>query len=200
MKRNIVFCLIAATYFLSGYMLTNHFQLFPPTMLMLFPFENAIPMLSWTVLIYMTDYVYLLSILFILKDEKIDRFFYSFILLATIHILVFTFYPTVYPRGGWQLPLTSFFDYILHYIRIIDSPYNCFPSAHISICFLGVFFIKRLKKELFPFFLAWAILISISTLTTKQHYFLDIIGGILVAAFSYYMIFKQRCTCNEKQN
>jgi membrane-associated phospholipid phosphatase len=192
MKRNIILCSLAAVYFLSGYMITNHIQFFPVNKLHLFSFENSIPLIPWTVFIYITDYVYLLSVLFLLKDEKIDKFLYSFLLLATIHFVIFAFYPTVYPRSNWPLELNSISSYILHFVRLVDSPHNCFPSAHISVCFLGVFFIRRLKKELFAIFLIWAILISISTLTTKQHYFLDIIGGIFVAALSYSIVFVKK--------
>jgi hypothetical protein len=64
----------------------------------------------------------------------------------------------------------------------MDQPGNTFPSIHVGHAFLLAFMVaNELPDEEAEARLLWAILISLSTLTTKQHYFVDIAGGLLVA-------------------
>ena len=140
----------------------------------------------------MSDYVCLFAAIMFLQHEKIDRYFYSFIILATIHFLFFLFYPTMILREAFPIdPGNSINEFGVYLVRLVDSTANCFPSLHIGACFLATFFIRRIKKSFFPLFLIWSILIAISTLTVKQHYFVDILGGICVALFSYFVVFRE---------
>jgi len=83
---------------------------------------------------------------------------------------------------------------------IVDEPNNCFPSLHVSISFLASFVMWRKSRIEGVFFLIWSAAISISTLTTKQHYVADIIGGTLIAIFFYQLMFRRWLFLNKKRS
>jgi membrane-associated phospholipid phosphatase len=94
--------------------------------------------------------------------------------------LFFLFFPTAYPR-----PLYPEVDNILvagamKFIAVADNPNNCFPSMHIALTGVSSWAIRFLSRRLHLLFWLWTLTIYVSTLTTKQHYFLDILGGIAV--------------------
>ena len=71
-----------------------------------------------------------------------------------------------------------------------DTPDNLFPSIHCLaswFCWIGV----RNRRDLHPavryLALVLAILICISTVTTKQHVIVDIFAGIFLAEFCYWV-------------
>lgn len=184
MKRNLILCIASLIYFLLAYFLTNRFHLYEPRYLPLYDFENQIPFLPWTSWIYITDYFYLFTVVYVFRNRNLDNTFLGFGIFITIHALIFLFLPTAYPRSEWTLEPINILNSAMYFVRSVDSPANCFPSAHVGACFLGAFAVKKLDAKYFPFFLTWAILISLSTLTTKQHYSVDIIGGLLVGIIS----------------
>jgi len=73
------------------------------------------------------------------------------------------------PAVAWQYQL----------MHSADNPYTCFPSLHITNCMLVTLAHWRSPRR--RWLLPWAVLIAISTITTGQHVFIDILGGILVA-------------------
>lgn len=72
---------------------------------------------------------------------------------------------------------------LIQAVRNTDQPINCAPSLHVSLAYqIALGFLKD-QKRYFPLVFSWATLLALSTLTTKQHYFLDVIlGGALAVA------------------
>ena len=71
--------------------------------------------------------------------------------------------------------------------------YNLFPSYHCLIsayCYLGVRKQRGISKGFKIYSLVMAILISFSTVLTKQHYIVDVFGGILIAVLCYILMEK----------
>ena len=74
-----------------------------------------------------------------------------------------------------------------------DRGYNLFPSYHCLIsmcCYLGVRKRPEISKGYKVYSFIMTILICMSTVFIKQHYFLDIVGGLAVPAICFAVIYK----------
>jgi membrane-associated phospholipid phosphatase len=68
----------------------------------------------------------------------------------------------------------------------LDNGFNLIPSLHVAHSVLVALFFRALRPKLFPAVAAGTLLISVSTVLIKQHYFLDIPAGMALAIVSYY--------------
>jgi membrane-associated phospholipid phosphatase len=188
-KDKLKLIVLACFAFLFFYMLPNHISIFTPKYLNLLEFEKKIPFLSWTIWVYMSDYVFIVLAFYILKDRiNINRMFYSFIVFCILSMFVFYLYPVTYPRP--VINYEGINGFMFAFLHSIDTPSNCMPSLHVGMSYLLSYaFLYEQRVLFFPFFI-WATLISFSTLTTKQHYFVDIIGGIVFSLISIYLVNK----------
>jgi len=189
MKKKLILFSIGLAVFLIGYLVTNHFPLFEPRLLPVFEFEKQIPFIPQTGWIYTSDYVYLMVMTYLLRKKPIDRYFWSFLTLNSINFSFYIAYPTIFPRENFPIESINFGNLALHLARLVDAPTNCFPSSHIGACMLGALFLLTISRKHFFIFLTWAALISLSTLTVKQHYIIDIPGGIIVGIISFLPFF-----------
>jgi membrane-associated phospholipid phosphatase len=175
---------LAYVYVLGGYLLTEHVGFRPPHLLPLTTIDRAVPFLPWTGWIYATVFPFpLLAAALVRDDRGVRAMLAAFIGVTTVLFAVFLAYPTVYPRpalaGGGVLALP------LELIFRIDLPRNCLPSGHVTAAFLTAFSVRRLRPRLGAALVFWAAVISVSTLTTKQHYFWDVISGVLLSALGH---------------
>lgn len=100
----------------------------------------------------------------------------------------FLAYPTVLPRSE---PLgEGFFAKSLEVNYSLDPPYNCFPSLHVAWAFVAALTCYRVHRGVGLVALVWAAIIGVSTLYTKQHYVVDVIGGIAIAYASYLLFLR----------
>ena len=169
----------------GGYLITEHSAGWSPAHLLpLTALDRAVPFLPWTGWIYATVYPFPLLAAAIVRDDRgIRTLLAAFIAVTTVCFVIFLAYPTVYPRplltgGGlaaWPLAL----------IYRIDLPRNCLPSGHVTAAFLTAFSVRRCRPRLGAVLFFWAAVISVSTLTTKQHYFWDVAAGFLLSAAGY---------------
>ncbi|HEY6402922.1 MAG TPA: phosphatase PAP2 family protein, partial [Blastocatellia bacterium] len=77
------------------------------------------------------------------------------------------------------------------FLYSIDSAANCFPSLHVALAWLSALGLRDERRRAGALAMVWAALISISTLTTKQHYFADLVGGGALAFFCRWLIREQ---------
>ena len=172
--------------FVVFYMIPNHVNVFTPSLLPMFGFEKALPFMGWTVWIYLSDYLYI-AVAFILLSDKsnMNKIYYSQLMLLFASMFLFFLFPTTYPRPEVEyVGLTGIFLNMLH---SADTPGNACPSLHVAMTFLAGFGFIKEKRNFFYFFMVWAVLISLSTLTVKQHYVLDVIGGFFMSVIFYYI-------------
>lgn len=178
---SILWVIIGATLYLT----TNHFPIYPPRTLPMTWLDLAIPFLPWTVWVYNTEFFLFFSAYILSKDRlNANRYLYSFLTLQIISVTIFLLWPTTYPRHLFPLPegVDSVTRSFFANFRDVDAPTNCLPSMHVASVFISAFlFIDEQRKKL-PFFFWWAVLISFSTLTTKQHYVADVVAGFALAS------------------
>jgi len=90
-----------------------------------------------------------------------------------------------------DIGLASWSDRLLAALYAADHPVNLFPSLHVSLSFLFAAAVGHARPRWRLRTLAWAALIAVSTLFTRQHYLVDVIGGAVVAWIAW-SIFRAR--------
>lgn len=188
MRRNDILLLLSAAYLIVFYALTNYFPLRPPGTMPSFPFESRIGIYPSTCWVYLSYFALLVVTgLRLRKLAWAPRAAGAIAAVVTMSGVIFLAYPTMIHRppvlgAGLSADL-------LRWVRALDPPNNCFPSLHVGLAFLCAMLQMRISLRLGLIVLLWATLIAASTLTTKQHYFLDVAGGGIVAGIGYALFF-----------
>ena len=170
----IVFALCCSLYVFS-----NRFHFGEPVLLPTLPIDVAVPFLDWTVVIYLSHLFFMCAVVAVVHDGKIlTPFIYSLTLGNILSALIFIFFPTQMTRvdHSFSATLKLLFD-LLYFV---DHPANCFPSLHIYWVTLGIYAVILQNYKYKFWMILWGVLINISTLTTKQHYFIDIFGALVL--------------------
>ncbi len=79
---------------------------------------------------------------------------------------------------------------IMHVVFSVDQPANCFPSFHAFFAMIGALYIHAYRSDHFRDYVAayaLAAAVVVTTITTGQHYFIDPLGGVLLAFFCFYL-------------
>jgi len=170
--------------------------------------DFAVPALPWSVIVYLTLYLYSpLPILVANRDERGRRelafLAQGMILLFTISFAFFLLMPAeIVIRPQMEALISSMrplYSDIYNVIYTVDRPFNSWPSLHVSQSLLIVLFCQRwleLRADEFPrrgacmtgLWVAWVAL-SLSIVTTKQHFIWDMVtGGVLGALLWWFYI------------
>jgi len=165
------------------YLVPNHLQLFQPRALWWTPVDAAVPFVPGTVWIYFSDYV-LVAAAFMLQTgwPEVKRYVKTYFVLLVVGAVIHLAWPTVFPRGWFPLDGGSTSARALSALRGVDAATSCLPSMHVAGSYLAAFSLWRHRPAVFAGFLLWATLVAASTLTTKQHYLVDIFAGLSLAA------------------
>lgn len=158
-------------------------------------FEEEIPFWTWTIWVYIVLYpVYLVWALYSYqKISDMNKTFYGFLALTVISCGLFILFPVTYPREVFPLPINEeVTTLIFRLMRKADRPSNCLPSLHVGICYFFCFAFKNESRSKFWAAFIISTAVSVSTLTTKQHYIYDILGGFLLALGIH--LFFDQCT------
>ncbi len=163
------------------YLYPNAFPLFEPRYLPLLTIDQMIPFVPWTFLIYTSDYLLIFLVVILLKrKEQVHAFARMAFGVLICCGLFFFFLPTAYPRPLYPTVKNFFVANAMRFIQIMDNPTNCFPSLHIALTGVATWAVRFVGRKTYLGFELWTLAIYVSTLTTKQHYFLDILGGFIV--------------------
>jgi membrane-associated phospholipid phosphatase len=192
-ERKIYISSLVSFLGMALYLFFNRFYFFRPQELPLLWPDTMIPLWADSVWIYISIYVMYGLTYFMMRDLlNLSKYLYASLFQVMISIGIFIIWPTTYPRHLYPLPteLNSATEFVFSFIRNLDTPASCCPSLHVSTAFLTSFVFLEEQKEKFPYFFLWAVIISFSTLSTKQHYFWDVLGGFVVAVLSYGVFYR----------
>ena len=146
---------------------------------------------AWAV-IYLSYFLFpILTLLVIRQEELFRRTLLAWLAVWLTGYACFLIYPTILPRTTEELG-PGFFAWFLRGIWDADAPRNCCPSLHVASPFVAALAIWRVHRGTGIAVGAWAALIALSTLFTKQHYVVDVISGILLA-FVAGAVFLRNC-------
>jgi protein-tyrosine phosphatase len=145
-----------------------------------FGWEAHIPFLAWTILPYWSTNLLYAGSLFVCADERelsthVRR-------LLTTQLLAIACFFVAPLKFIWPKPDTSgLFGFFFDSLGAFDKPFNQAPSLHVALTVvLGALYLPHLPRMLIAPFLAWSVLVILSTMTTFQHHFIDLpTGGLL---------------------
>ncbi len=155
------------------------------------PLDALIPFWAPSVAIYLGCYVFWAAnyiLIARLGKQEVCQFFAGDILSRLVCLAFYLLLPTTNTRP--ILEAEGFWNQVVAGLYAADAADNLFPSIHCLVswfCYIGL----RGKKQIPVWYrglsCVTAILICISTLTTKQHVILDVIGGVALAEACFYI-------------
>ena len=180
MRSPLVTLALAYTVFSGLYLGGAALPLATPATLAPSVLDTAIPFLPWTVWAYLSQFPYLGFVYWRAWGTVAWARDLRGMLAATIaSVAVFVLYPTRIPREAIDADPATTLAFAALYGT--DPATNCLPSLHVSLAFLGATGFWPERPRLVGACLAWMALITASTLTTKQHYVVDVLAGLAVA-------------------
>lgn len=189
--RNARLVIPWTSFLYVGYQLTNHYHAFPTHTLPLTAIDRATPFMVWTVVPYFALIGGMYLFLFLRSRALLMESMVALTVAVLVNYGLFFFYPTVLERP--PVPTGDGVAAVLYRWLIgMDSPANCFPSGHITVPALACWYLARQRVRW-----RWAIaslygVLSLSVLTTKQHYAVDIAGGLATAALGIWVAARWR--------
>lgn len=155
------------------------------------PFDNAVPLIPATVLIYFGSYLFWV-VGYIgaarVSREAFRRFFAADVTAKIISFAVFIALPTARVRP--EITGDGFFEFLMRFLYAIDTPKGLFPSLHCLnswMCFLGVRSVKGVPLWYKVSTCVCALLVFVSVLTTGQHLAVDVPAGVAAAEIAWFI-------------
>lgn len=149
------------------------------------PWDRAIPMdPAWSMVYVSLFLAALLPVFVVHQQELIRRVVLAYLSIWLVAYAIFLAYPTIAPQHA-EVVGDGFNAVALRAIHDADVQYNCFPSLHVGQCFLASLTCYSVHRGVGIVTGVWAALVGVSTLYTKQHYFVDVVAGVVLAAVAY---------------
>ena len=120
------------------------------------------------------------------EKEQVYRFFSADFISRCVCLIIFLVYPTTNTRPA--IEGSGFWNLLAGWLYSIDAADNLFPSIHCLVswfCFIGIISDIKIPKwyKVMSFLIAVAVFVS--TLTTRQHVIVDVVGGVVLAQICY---------------
>lgn len=151
--------------------------------------DGSVPLLCWTTIIYFGCYLFWIAnyILIARQGETIMYRLLSADFLAKLVCLIcFLAVPTTNVRP--VIVGDGFWENTMRFLYQVDQPSNLFPSIHCLtswFCYIGIRGKRSVSRGYRLFSCLMALAVCASTLTTKQHVFVDVPAGLLLAEAMY---------------
>jgi membrane-associated phospholipid phosphatase len=188
--------LAISTFFVAYFYVLNN-PVFPVRLMPLLALDHWLPVVPWSVWIYFSLWIYISMPMALMHTRReLATYLGGAFVLSIAGLSLFFFFPTAVP--AWQIDWTHY--PMLTFLKAADASGNACPSMHVGFAvFSGLW--MRTQLILFrapkPWLWAlggWGAAIVLSTMTTKQHVVLDVVGGAVlgVVVFLFYQSLMQR--------
>jgi len=154
--------------------------------------DEFIPFNKFFILPYVSWYMFIVvfsAFLCVLDKQRYIKLLITLNIGMITSYIIFYFYPTYVPRP--IITRTDFFSNLVSSLYAVDKPYNCFPSIHVLDSVLIAMYTCRSEKvgKLIKVICGvMAVSIILSIMFIKQHYFADVIAGIIFACILYFSV------------
>ncbi|OGF29576.1 hypothetical protein A2533_05110 [Candidatus Falkowbacteria bacterium RIFOXYD2_FULL_35_9] len=190
--RKYVACYLVILYGGAGYLLTNNISISEPTLFPLWDIDNLMPFLPWTLIVYSSIFGLIFIMPFLINSElMLKRTLLTGVSLITVNLAFFIIMPIEYPARpaiDSVLEIGSFWHNVYSILYNTDNAKNCFPSMHVSMVTFFVLIFYKTRPTMFKIFSIYGVFVALSTMTTKQHYFIDVVAGLLLAGLVYVIV------------
>ncbi len=122
---------------------------------------------------------------FKMNNRMFRAFAVAFLFTCSISVAIFFLFPTYVPAD--RLTGNDILTFLLRLLHEDAGRYDALPSPHIYITALLAFFYSLWYPRYRSVWILILVIVSFSTLFTHQHYILDIVTGLTVAAMGYYV-------------
>lgn len=188
--------------FAALYLLPQHYPVFPATVMPLLWIDSKIPFMPDSVYLYESLYLIMPVAPWLMTTKaELRRYSKGIILMTFIGFCFFFFTPTLVLRPTDAQDANGLYRLLIQ----LDNPLNAFPSLHTAFalfhaaCCHVIFSTSSKSRVLQGFFWLWAVGIMISTLLTKQHVFVDALGGAILGLGSFALFCRLPKQCAHKE-
>lgn len=150
------------------------------------PLDEAIPFLPWTILVYLSMYVMFVAAAIVVRGRAFLRGLSALIIVNVLSFIGFILFTSHYPRPAPSSIEVEWLARLFTWMFGLDPPGNTFPSLHVGTTVTAAAMLWNKPGRWI--WVTWAALICVSTLTVKQHFVADVVGGLLVAAVTFLWI------------
>jgi hypothetical protein len=165
---------------------------FPVNTMPVYWLDHQMPVLEWSAWVYFSLWVYIcLPNTLMHTVPALGQYLLGAFVLAVCGLSVFTLYPTAVPHWevDWSLYPT------LEFLKSKDVAGNACPSMHVAFSVFAGFWLHEMLKKVNAGTLwklgnvLWGLAIILSTLTTRQHVWIDVFWGAPLGMVVFYLNF-----------
>lgn len=145
--------------------------------------DRAIPFVPWTWWIYFPHYVLGLVITAVaVRDARIlFRVVFAVALGQVVSVAVYFVLPSTFPRPTSLEGADPITAAAIQWFWTTDPPNNTFPSTHVANACMAAFGAWYSGQRVRWYSALMAVGVFVTVHTTKQHYWMDAVAGVLVA-------------------
>ena len=152
--------------------------------------DKVIPFLPEWSIVYIASYLFWVLVPLIIANlgkKHFYRYLSSAVVIFILSAIIFLAFPTTIQTP--DVSGNSIFEKLMAIVYSADKPYNLFPSFHCVMSYLP-FCVVREKKDWSWWYKGAILLVSVlvfcSTVLVKQHFFVDILGGIAICEIGWW--------------
>ncbi|MCK5823492.1 MAG: phosphatase PAP2 family protein [Bacteroidales bacterium] len=137
---------------------------------------------------YFSYYFLTIIVCFVVYLTNRTKSFKVIFIVATsfyIYYIIFSLFPVVGPQFYFKgalakIPDAYFFRDAVKFVQKIgEVPTGAFPSSHVGMALIFLYFSFKYSIKLFYFILPLVVILCFATVYIKAHYFVDVIAGII---------------------
>jgi len=160
------------------------------------PIDRLMPFNPWWVYAYLSMYVMILiPPVLAVSGDQLRRYAIGMAVMFVAAAVCFFLYPVAYDRPPYPTGAGPLYRLVVR----MDQPINCIPSLHAGMTVYAMLYAARIlaadpppvRNIMLVLGWIWAALILYATLATKQHYFLDLPAGAMLAWVSHWVAWRK---------
>jgi membrane-associated phospholipid phosphatase len=156
--------------------------------------DDEIPFIACSIWMYLWIFPAALIPLFVVRcPHLLRRTALAYAVATAVSLVCFTAFPVTSERlrvHSATLDIARPSDLAVSVLYSLDPPYNLFPSLHLSIAALSAFSAWKAARSYGAAAFVGVGFVGVSACTVKQHFLLDTLGGLVLAALTGALILR----------